>query len=130
MAGNTLKASGALEKLTEQYKALFSNASIYTLKRVLGDELLKVITAKRALDNGDEALAAWYAQWATRLSQPLNEPLPGKKIDLGLSLRSRPDEKFHADWARTSLKKDDQLVWEALNRVHRILNALNEKGSK
>ncbi|MBI3535796.1 MAG: hypothetical protein HY072_09970, partial [Deltaproteobacteria bacterium] len=48
---------------TEYFK-LFFNASVFTLKRVIGDEALKVIASK---ENSRENLAAWYGQWTMKL---------------------------------------------------------------
>ncbi|MGE0614662.1 MAG: hypothetical protein AB7P04_03400 [Bacteriovoracia bacterium] len=96
------------------YEKIFQKASIYTLKRVLGDEALKVIHAKREPDGrAGEALAGWYARFAVEMA--------GFGVDFGLTDRNKSDEAFHRNWAMKA--KDDQLTWEVLNRIHRVMNA-------
>lgn len=88
---------------------LFVGASLFTLKRVAGDEAMKVLAAKRA---SREELARWYAKWVVQMA--------ARNVDFGLALRNKPDEQFHHD---TALKfGEDRLRWEVLNRVHRVLN--------
>jgi len=96
----------------EQYSQQFVTASIYTLKRVLGDEALKVIADKKLYK---EKLAQWYSKWVVHMAS--------LKVDYGLDLRNRPDEAFHYKWALTA--SPDRLTWEVLNRVHRALNEAN-----
>jgi hypothetical protein len=97
--------------LIERTMGLFANSSIFTMKRTLGDEAMHVIAEKQAVST--QELAAWYAKWVVRLCNSY-------RVDFGLSLRNRPDEAFHHDWALKA--NSDQLVWEVLNRVHRLLN--------
>jgi len=91
---------------------VFEDASLFTLKRVLGDEVLKVLNQQQARGG----LALWYGAFAARQA--------GKGVDFGLALRNKADEAFHAQWAEGVLKasQQDRLTWEVLNRVHRILN--------
>lgn len=93
-----------------RYEKLFAKASVFTLKRVLSDEALQVISAK-AKKPGQ--LADWYAQWVVRTNS--------LGVDFGLPLRNRSDLKFHHDWALKS--SQDRLTWEVLNRLQRLLNA-------
>ncbi len=101
----------------EKYSAQFAGASIFTLKRVLGDEALKVVNVKK---DEKEKLAAWYSKWVVRMAE--------KKVDFGLELRNKLDEQFHYKWAMSS--SEDQLRWEVLNRLHRVLNHANEHDSE
>lgn len=102
-----------LPVLAEEYSAQFIGASIFTLKRILGDEVLKVIAEKSAYR---EKFALWYGKWAATLGS--------YGVDFGLPKRNLTDEKFHYQWA---LKADpDRLRWEVLNRVHRLLNEANK----
>ena len=94
--------------------AIFGRASILTLKRVLGSEGLKVIRAKKATPDG---LSLWYGKFAARLAT--------RGVDFGIALRNKADEAFHVQWAKSAT--EDQLVWEVLNRLHRLLNAANTK---
>lgn len=98
--------------LSEKYAGLFVGASVFTLKRVLGDEALKVIAAKSATRDG---LASWFAKWAARTSS--------YGVDFGIPQRNSADEQFHARWAITAA--DESLKWEVLNRLHRLLNHAN-----
>ena len=101
----------------ETYAALFQTASIFTLKRLLCEEAIKVIESKQS---NPEALITWYGQWAAYIAT--------RKVDFGIPMRNKVDEEFHKNWARTVLATDkvtgvDRLTWEVLNRVHRVLNA-------
>jgi len=101
------------EQLKEKYISLFVGASIFTLKRVLADEALKVMEYKSEYP---EKFALWYSLWAVRMAE--------YEIDFGLKQRHSRDDNFHYKWA---LKADsDRLKWEVLNRVHRILNESNQ----
>lgn len=116
-SGDTPNASSVKKDRKEQieeYAKKFKDASIYTLKRVLADEVLKLIDEKAATP---ELLAAWYGSWVVRMS--------GRKVDFGLDLRNRPDESFHRQFALKAPR--DRLQWETLNRVHRIFNEANRK---
>jgi hypothetical protein len=85
------------------------NTSIYTLKQVLGERILKEAVKNKG---NEDNLAAWYsgivARWA--------------KLDIpfGLAQRNNKDEVFHFNWAKTNTL--GMLEWELLNREHRILN--------
>jgi hypothetical protein len=99
--------------LFQKYYNDFSGASFYTLKRVLGDELVKLCTEKAANGpNGQKDLAKWYGAWVNRMD--------GLHVDFGLPLRNNPDAEFHQGWA-TSVSAD-RLRWEVLNRIHRVIN--------
>jgi hypothetical protein len=92
-----------------KYQAHFSGTNIFRLKRVLGEEALKLVWQKR---KSPEALASWYSKWVVHMAS--------RNIDFGLPLRNKPDEKFHSDWAmKTPI---DRIEWEVLNRLHRMLN--------
>ena len=97
------------QALMLKYYSDFSGASFYTLKRVLGDELLKLCTEKA---NDQKELAKWYGAWVNRVD--------GLKVDFGLPLRNNPDPEFHQGWAMSV--SADRLRWEVLNRVHRVIN--------
>jgi len=101
-----------------KYMRIFSGASIFTLKRVLGDEMLRLIAQKL---KDPKALRDWYGKWAARMC--------GENVDFGLPQRNLTDAAFHSKWAASA--DHDRLIWEVLNRVHRVLNAKNleRKGS-
>jgi hypothetical protein len=98
--------------LTEQYTRLFLGASIFTMKRIIGDEALKVMAIKREYR---EKFAQWYSRWVVRMC--------GKGVDFGLALRNKSDEQFHYNFALGI--SEDRLQWEVLNRLHRVLNEKN-----
>ena len=96
-------------KLADQYVTQCVGASLYTLKRLLGDEALKVIASK---NKDRERTASWYSKWVVHLAL--------RGVDFGLPLRNKSDEDFHYRWALRS--SDDRIKWEVLNRLHRLLN--------
>lgn len=90
-----------------ELREFFTGASRFTLKRVLGATLLEKLS-------GDGRFAT-YGQWAERTNRAARD----RKISLGLSEREHGDAAFHESWARAATP--DQIAWEALNRVHRLL---------
>jgi hypothetical protein len=100
--------------LAAKYLTQFIGASIFTLKRVAGDEALKVIGSKSQFR---EKLAMWYSKWVVRIAQ--------RNVDFGISLRNKSDEAFHYKWAVES--PEDRVKWEVLNRLHRVLNDANKQ---
>ncbi|MGK5082413.1 hypothetical protein WDW37_03830 [Bdellovibrionota bacterium FG-1] len=96
--------------LADRYTKQFVGASIYTLKRILGDEALRVMSVKREYP---EKMAHWYSQWVIHMVS--------RGVDFGVSLRNSPDEQFHYKWALSA--SEDRVKWEVLNRLHRLINA-------
>ena len=97
---------------TEKYSQIFVGSSIYTLKRILGDEALKVVAVKKDYPS---TLYQWYSQWAVHMTS--------YGVDFGLEQRNSTDPQFHYDWAKSA--SQDRLEWEILNRIHRVLNDAN-----
>jgi hypothetical protein len=93
---------------------LFVGASIFTLKRVLGDEAIKVMAAKAEYK---EKFALWYSKWVVHMAS--------RNVDFGIGLRNKPDEAFHYKWAVEA--SPEKLKWEVLNRLHRVLNEANRQ---
>ncbi len=102
-------------KLQEEYARVFVGASVFTLKRVLGEEAMKVIARKGEYR---EKLAEWYSRWVVRICTQ-------RTVDFGLPLRNKPDESLHYRWALQA--SNDRLLWETLNRLHRVINAANQR---
>ena len=98
------------EKVRNSDATTFAGASFFTLKRVMGDEALKLVAARASTP---EQLALWYSKWAVQMT--------GLGIDFGLVLRNSKDENFHYKWALSI--SPDRVKWEVLNRVHRVLKA-------
>ena len=98
----------------ERLATIFVGASTFTLKRVAGDEALKVLALKR---RSKDQLATWFGAWASKMA--------ARGVDFGLPLRNKAEERFHFD---TAFKMpEDRLTWEVLNRVHRVLNAAESR---
>lgn len=91
----------------------FKKSSLFTLKRILGDEAIKFM---RAFKSRAE-LAEWYSSWALSMNR--------YKIDFGLSLRNNTDQRFHRNFAMNATQ--DTLDWEVLNRLHRLMNETGKK---
>jgi hypothetical protein len=102
----------SVDNLERKYMMDFASASIFTMKRILGDEMLKLIAEK---SRDPKALQSWYGEWVVRMAR--------KGVDFGLPLRNKADAAFHSQWAATA--DPDRLKWEVLNRVDRVLNARN-----
>jgi hypothetical protein len=96
---------------------VFSQASVFTLKRLLGELALECVEELERQGR----LNDWYADWATRLATESGQG--GAAVDFGLAQRNRSDVAFHRTWAREASL--DRIHWEVLNRVHRILNELD-----
>ena len=103
---------GVVDRLERKYLTDFADSSIFTMKRILGDEILRLVDEKR---RNPKDLQAWYGQWVVRMA--------GKGVDFGVPLRNTADAAFHTKWAASA--DPDRLKWEVLNRIQRILNAKN-----
>jgi hypothetical protein len=103
-----------INTLADRYTKQFVGASIFTLKRVLGDEALHVVADKK---QHPEKLAMWYAKWVVHMA--------ARGVDFGIALRNKPDFQFHYDWAIKA--GQDRIEWEVLNRIHRVLNEANKQ---
>lgn len=102
----------AVKALELKYMVDFGSSSIFTLKRVLSDEMLKLLDQ---LSQDPIALHKWYGDWVFRMCS--------KNVDFGIPLRNKADAAFHTQWAKTA--DPDRLRWEVLNRIDRILNDRN-----
>ncbi|MEK7689668.1 MAG: hypothetical protein AAB425_01465, partial [Bdellovibrionota bacterium] len=101
-------------KSSKEYAALFVGGTVFTLKRVLSDEWVRLV----ASHSGDRnALAARYARMTERMNRD--------GVFLGSERRGRKDSKFHYEWAMQA--RPEQVLWEGLNRIHRVLNAKDQE---
>ena len=98
------------EVLAGRITSLFNGASIFTLKRVLGDWGLKVIELRSS--ESRDRLLGWFADFAVATAR--------YQLNFGLKERNQLERGFHLNWATQS--SEDLLRWEVLNRLHRILN--------
>ncbi|MCC7441947.1 MAG: hypothetical protein IT285_09950 [Bdellovibrionales bacterium] len=103
-----------LEELAAEYSRAFVGASIFTLKRILGDEALKVMAVKQEYR---EKFALWYSNWVLAMA--------AHGVDFGIALRNKADSDLHYAWALKA--SQDRLQWEVLNRLHRLMNDANQK---
>jgi hypothetical protein len=87
----------------------FVGASLFTLKRTLGEEALRKFDESKEDPAG---IAQWYAALAVRLVQ--------QGVDGGLQLRNSADFRLHSEFA--GRMSQDRVRWEVLNRYHRYLN--------
>lgn len=89
--------------------------SIFTMKRLLGEKLLREAEKRK----GDkEKLAAWYSGIAGRWTK--------LGIPFGLPERNKTDEIFHFNWAKEN--NLGMIEWELLNKAHRIMNSYGNIG--
>ena len=96
-------------ELTGEYERQGITKSFFTLKKELGEQVLKTIELKHEYK---EKLATWYGRFAVYMSK--------KNVDFGLAQRNKSDEYFHYKWALNA--DEDRLKWECLNRVHQLIN--------
>jgi hypothetical protein len=98
-----------ISKTAAKYLTDNMSTSIFTLKRELGERILREAD-KRKVDG--EKLAAWYSGIAARWAK--------LDIPFGLAQRNDKDEVFHFNWAKENTL--GMIEWELLNREHRIFN--------
>lgn len=110
--GNLKKHSRT--EVEKYYQDLFKKASIFTMKRLLGHEVLLLVQEKQ---KNRDVLANWYANWAVVALR--------YGVDFGLGLRNNDSRNFHQKWAKEA--DLDRLKWELLNRCHRILNQMDKR---
>lgn len=101
----------SIKENVEKYSKLAAGASLYSLKRALGEKILAESIQRK---NDKEQLAIWYSALATRWAR--------MDIPFGLERRNNKDEIYHLQWAKES--NLGLIQWELLNRAHRILNSL------
>ena len=94
----------------------FIGATLFTLKRTLGEEALRKIDE----DKDDvKGIAQWYAALTVRLIQ--------QGVNGGLELRNKPDFQLHSGFAEKM--SQDRVKWEVLNRYHRYLNEIANRSN-
>lgn len=98
------------DRITRRYQGIFESSSIFTLKRVLGAEALRVFEQKTRA--GKTQLGEWYPRWVIEMGK--------LGIDFGLEQRNFGDPGFHKNWVLQATR--DKIQWEILNRVHRVMN--------
>jgi hypothetical protein len=102
-----------VQVLAERYSQQFVALPIFALKRILGEEALKLLGEKSEYR---EKLALWYSKWVVHMSE--------RNVDFGIPLRNTSDEVFHYKWVLDNT--NDRVKWEVLNRLHRVMNEANK----
>ncbi len=100
-----------LQELEQALLTRFKSSSLFTLKRVLGEEVLEymdILKSNRAM------LSKWYSKTTVRWNS--------QGIDFGLKLRNSKNSEYHSQWARQNSL--GRIQWEVLNRLHRLMNGL------
>lgn len=105
------------EERAQRYVQNFVGASVFTLKRVLCDEVLKRMEEVSKSSNASLDRAQFFSKLASRMSQIR---LKNQPIDFGLPQRNNPDVDFHFKWAEKA--PVDRVLWEVLNRYQRLMN--------
>ena len=100
--------------LMDQIEGAFLETNLFTMKRVLGSEVFKVISAKKATRN---VLATWFGLWSARMAE--------RGIDFQYEQRNSTDADSYAEWAFGA--STDRIQWEVLYRLHRVLNETEGK---
>jgi len=92
-----------------EFEKSFQNASLFTVKRLLAEKILEALKEREA---DRTRTVEFYLDWV--------EFTGGFGVDFGLEIRNQIDREFHKKWAEGV--KFDLIVWECLNRAHRLLN--------
>lgn len=99
------------EKLRAEILTAYEQRSLFTLKRVLGEEVLAYI---ETIKNDRNELAKWYAETTVRWNQ--------LGVDFGIKQRNSTDKIYLEQWARSNSL--GRIQWETLYRLHRLFNNL------
>lgn len=99
------------EELKRALQARFESRSLFTLKRILGEEVLEYMDI---LKENRQTLSKWYADTTVRWNS--------QGVDFGLKQRNSKDGEYHQQWALGN--SIGRIQWEVLNRLHRMMNGL------
>ena len=125
----TTPSAQPLENVVSLSKSDFENkeaqAAFVKFFEATGFHVMKRTLAKTALTAIDELqkqgkLAEWYAAWSAQQA--------ASPVDFGIAERKNALVEFHLKWAKARLQSKnlerglDQIRWEVLNRLHRVLN--------
>ncbi len=106
---NAKEGDPELTKAAEKYAVENMSTPLFTMKRLLGDRILKESIARK----GDkERLASWYSGFVGRWSKA--------GVLFGHKQRDTGTEAYHYRWALDN--NLGMIQWELLNRMHRIMN--------
>lgn len=101
-------------KSAEELERSFAGRNFFELKKDLGEQAQLFLSDKKT---DPIVYAAWYSAWAAGMA--------AKGVDFGIPRRNSADSEFHRQWAMEMIKsnQEDKILWEILNRLHRIMNA-------
>jgi hypothetical protein len=95
------------------YQSLFKSKNKYVLKRVLGGEVLKLASVAFSSPERQKGFLAFYLRFVGLTGKMHN--------DFGHIERNKKEALFHSQWYLKASR--DQVTWELLNRIHRLLNS-------
>ena len=107
--GKTEKLEAERKKIAQKFLQDSVHSSLFTIKRELGELVLKEIEKRK---NNRTGLSIWYGELATRWAT--------RDVNFGMASRNKADFEFHRNWASTN--SIGLIQWELLNRAHRMLN--------
>lgn len=96
------------------WKTPLIGVSAFTLKRLLTEAALYEWERRRL--SSRHAAAQWYGNWASEWSARAAE----LGVKFGLEARHRAEATFHERFGNEA--NEDQVRWEIVNRVHRLIN--------
>ncbi len=106
---NAKEGDADLVKAGEKYATENLSTPLFTMKRMLGDRILKESIARKA---DKERLANWYSGFVGRWAKA--------GVAFGHKQRDSGTEAYHYRWALDN--NLGMIQWELLNRMHRIMN--------
>ncbi len=86
-----------------------ADLSFFSMKRILGEDLLKTIDLKKEYR---EKFATWYGKFAVFTNK--------YKVSFLLTERNNSDENYQYRWALHA--DEDRIKWESLARIHILMN--------
>ena len=97
--------------------SVFEDSSVFTLKRVAAEQGIRKVESLR---DDRVGLARWYGSFVVKCNVLAGGQEGRLQVDWGLARRGSGNEAFHEQWALSASL--DQVLWEVLNRTHRLIN--------
>lgn len=107
------EAAQIKKKPKEEFLERFKEVPFFTAKRVLGEALL---THLDEIAQDSDRVSTGFGKWVERSNAT------EFKTAFGSKARDDSTAESSREWARTAAL--DSIKWEALNRMHRVMNAL------
>lgn len=115
-------AGKSKQALALEFQTFFQQSRHAVLKRVLSDAMMQKID--ESIKNPKD-FEAWYGAFCQRYAH--------LGVDFGLKLRNQNNPEFHVQWLQGLNRMwgadtaRDRVVWEVLNRVHRVMNSYQKE---